>query len=165
MQGSSRRVLPLLVAVVTLSLGALRAEAHRSSDHCTREDAQNAAPGIDAADVPVRVTASTDAAIEVEASHPLPSVVVYGAARASGARSGWWTGRVSDRFNVRERLRSLKRLRLVRLFDDARITIFVGVNRSGVAGVHIQEQDPVAIGWIHHEAQADPVSWRANLLP
>jgi len=168
MHGTFRRAVTLftILGATVLSAAAARAENHRSIDHCTREDAQNASPGATERVALAAATDSTDAAIEAETTHPLPSVIVYGTPHAAAARHAWWTGTFIDQFDLRERLRSLRRLRLVRLWDDARITVFVGVNKAGVAGLHIQQQDPVATLWNHVPARSEPMGGlQANALP
>jgi len=47
MHGTFRRAVTLftILGATVLSAAAARAENHRSIDHCTREDAQNASPG------------------------------------------------------------------------------------------------------------------------
>ena len=168
MHGFFRRKITLfaIAGAMTLGTAGARAEGYLSLDHCTREDAQNAAPGTLE---PVNLSAavdSTDAAIEAEALHPLPSVTVYGPPHATTGHHSWWIGTFVDQFDLRERLRSLRRLRLVRLWDDARITVFFGVNKAGVAGLHIQQQDPVSTPWNHLPAHSEPMGGlQANALP
>lgn len=170
MHGFFRRAATLtaIAAALSLTAAAVRAESSLSLDHCTREDAQNAAPGTpDTLNAAAATAAdSTNAAIEAEALHPLPSVIVYGPPHAASAHHAWWIGTFVDQFDLRERLRSLRRLRLVRLWDDARITVFFGVNKAGVAGLHIQQQDPTSTPWNHVPAHSEPMGGlQANALP
>jgi len=168
MHGFFRRAATLgaVTGILVLVTAPARAEGYLSLDHCTREDAQNAAPGAPERVSDAAAADSTDAAIEAEALHPLPSVTVYGPPHVAGAHHAWWIGTFVDQFDLRERLRSLRRLRIVRLWDDARITVFFGVSKAGVAGLHIQQQDPTSTPWNHLPAHSEPMGGlQANALP
>jgi hypothetical protein len=129
MAGAPRDRLAVACALAALALGAAAA---RADEHCTREDAQSAA------------APETDA-IAAEASHALPAVTVESRPFPSPARRAFWppsfVEHFVDHFDLVTRLRAIKRLKIVPVFDNARVTVFFGVDRHGVAGLHIQQQD------------------------
>ena len=117
-----------------LATAAARGGERASLDHCTLEDAQTAEqPGGNA---------PAAAAMAVELAHPLPAAAVERPAPLALANAAWLPLRFVDHLDVGERIRSLRRVRLLRLWDDARLTVFLGLNRAGVAGLHFQRQDP-----------------------
>ena len=127
-----------LTAALALATTAARAGKQASLDHCTLEDARTAEQlgGASGANAPAA------AAMAVELAHPLPAATVERPAPHALPLTGWSPLRFVDHLELGERIRSLRRVRLLRLWDDARLTVFLGVDRAGVAGLHIQQQDP-----------------------
>jgi len=126
------------LAAACCALIALIAGTARADELCTREDAQAARHGAANASAPANAASET-VAIATEAAHPLPPVSVVPAALPAPARRGFWPAFV-EHFDLGTRLRAIKRLKIVPVFDNARVTVFLGVDRSGVAGLHIQQQ-------------------------
>jgi len=144
MTGGLRDALVAAGALIALALGVapVPAAAH-AGDQCTREDARSATAG--AADGgPGAMTAESNA-IAAEAALSLPTVTVESRALPSPPRHSFWAANFVehfvDHFDLGTRLRAIKRLKIVPVFDNARVTIFLGVDRRGVAGLHIQQQD------------------------
>jgi hypothetical protein len=84
-------------------------------------------------------------AIAAEVARPLPSVTLPATARVSSAtglvqRS--WPVRLVESIDVGARFKALSRLRILRLWDTPRVTVFFGVDHAGHAGLHVQQQDP-----------------------
>lgn len=129
MKGPLRDALRVACALTALTLASAAARADvRPDEHCTREDAQSAAaPEADG--------------IAAEAVHRLPEVTVESHALPATPRRGFWPALFVDHFDLATKLRAIKRLKIVPVFDNARVTIFLGVDRHGVAGLHIQQQD------------------------
>ncbi len=127
-----------LTAALALGTTAAQAGEPASLDHCTLEDAQTAEQLGGAAGG----NAPAAAAMAVELAHPLPAAAVERPAPHALPLAGWSPLRFVDHLELGERIRSLRRVRLLRLWDDSRLTVFLGVNRAGVAGLHIQQQDP-----------------------
>ena len=144
MDGARRDGLVLACALIALMAGPAPARADaRSGGQCTREDAQSAGPGAVDADGGPHPAASPEAsAIAAEAVHALPAVTVESRPFPAAPRRGFWPGLFVDHFDLATKLRAIRRLRIVPVFDNARVTIFLGVARHGVAGLHIQQQDP-----------------------
>jgi len=133
MPAAARRGTAVAGALVALALGAAPVGADALPEHeCTREDAQSAA------------APETDG-IAAEAVHALPAVTVESRPLPTPARRSFWppsfVERFVDHFDLAGRLRAIRRLKIVPVFDNARLTIFLGVDRRGVAGLHIQQQD------------------------
>lgn len=154
MAGAPRDGIAVACALLALTLGALPAWADaRPDEQCTREDAQSAA------------APATDG-IEAEAMHALPAVTVESRALPSPPRRSFWPpGFVEhfvDHFDLATRLRAITRLKIVPVFDNARLTVFFGIDRHGVAGLHIQQQDPNDLPpMLAHEAPFADVPLRA----
>lgn len=126
-----------LTLAVTLCVCQARADA-KHEHNCTREDVEAAEP----APMPLdRDPSTSSAALMVEALRPLPPAPARIAEPPPPPRRAW-TARFVDSFDVRERLRSLSRLRILRLWDSARVTVFFGLDHAGHAGLHVQQQDP-----------------------
>jgi len=127
------------MAVTCCAVIALLAGSACADELCTREDAQTARRGSSDASAPVNA-APESVAIAAEAVHALPTVTVEAPSMPAPPRRGFWPAFV-DHLDLGTRLRAIKRLKIVPVFDNARVTIFLGVDRSGVAGLHIQQQD------------------------
>ena len=127
-----------LALALVLAAAAARAGEESSLERCTREDAQTAEP-VAAAPGDNQPAA---AAIAAELAHPLPATTAERSAPHALPNAGWSPLRFVDHLELGERIRSLKRVRLLRLWDDSRLTVFFGLNRAGVAGLHFQQQDP-----------------------
>jgi hypothetical protein len=144
MNGASRDAVIVACALAALTLSpacAARAGA-RGEELCTREDAQTAGPGATDADGGPHPAAARQAnAISAETVHVLPAVTVDSRSLAPSARRGFWPALFVDHLDLATRLRAIRRLKLVPVFDNARITVFIGVDRHGVAGLHFQQQD------------------------
>jgi hypothetical protein len=145
MNGVLRGRLVAACALMALALGpaAVHATAHADAE-CTRDDARSAAGG-EAEGGPAASTPESNA-IAAEAAHTLPTVTVESRALPPPAphRSFWparFVDHFVDHFDFGTRLRAIRRLKIVPVFDNARVTIFLGVDRRGVAGLHIQQQD------------------------
>jgi hypothetical protein len=144
MTGALRDGLVASCALIALALTpmAVRANA-RAEAECTRDDARSAAGG----EIEGGPAASTpeSAAIAAEAAHMLPAVTVESRPLPAAARRGFWPVRFVDHFvdhfDLATKLRAIRRLKIVPVFDNARVTIFLGIDRRGVAGLHIQQQD------------------------
>jgi hypothetical protein len=113
---------------------------------CTREDAQSAGPGATNASAGPHPAAAPEAnAIAAEVVHSLPSVTVESHQLPTPARRASWPARLVDHFvdhfDLATKLRAIRRLKIVPMFDNARITVYLGVDHSGIAGLHIQQQD------------------------
>jgi hypothetical protein len=50
--------------------------------------------------------------------------------------------RFFDRDSLRAQIKSIRRLPLVRLFDNRQMSIYLGIDRKGVAGLHLQQRRP-----------------------
>ena len=84
-------------------------------------------------------------AIAAEVARPLPSVVLPANARvssATGLLQRSWPVRLVESIDVAAPFKALSRLRILRLWDTPRVTVFFGVDHAGHAGVHVQQQDP-----------------------
>jgi hypothetical protein len=133
MAGAPRDEIAVACALIALTLGAAPAHADaRQDERCTREDAQSAAaPEIDG--------------IEAEAMHALPTVTLDAHPLPPLEHRGIWppgfVAHFVDHFDLAARLRAIKHLRIVPVFDNARLTVFFGIDRHGVAGLHFQQQD------------------------
>jgi hypothetical protein len=133
MAGAPRDASAVACALMALTLGAAPARADpRQDERCTREDAEfAAAPEIDG--------------IGAEALHALPPVTVDARALPPLARRGIWppdfVTNFVDHLDLATRLRAIKHLKIVPVFDNARLTVFFGIDRHGVAGLHFQQQD------------------------
>ncbi len=113
---------------------------------CTREDAQSAGPGASNAIGGPHPAAAPEAnAITAEAVHTLPTVTVDSHQLPTLTRRASWPARLVDHFvdhfDLATKLRAIKRLKIVPMFDNARVTVYLGVDHSGIAGLHIQQQD------------------------
>ena len=144
MTGALRDALVAAGALIALTLGCAGARAdERPAAECTREDARVAAGAEGAGSTSA---ASESSAIAAEAAHTLPPVTVESQALQPAPHRAFWPVRFVDHFvdhfDLGAKLRALKRLKIVPVFDNARITVFLGVDRRGVAGLHIQQQDP-----------------------
>lgn len=120
-----------------LGLGTALADPRGPSGNCTREDVESADP------VPAALNqnpADASTAIIAEAVRPLPPAPARSFEPPAPRRA--WTARFVDSFDVGARLKALSRLRILRLWDSARVTVFFGLDRAGHAGLHIQQQDP-----------------------
>lgn len=127
------RVDRLAVACVLLALGTVGARADPLADErCTREDAQSAA-------------APEPDGIAAEAVHALPAVTVESPPLPTPASRRLWPVQFVEHFvdhlDLVTRLRAIRRLKIVPVFDNARVTIFFGLDRRGVAGLHVEPQD------------------------
>ncbi len=133
MAGTPRDGLTVACTLVALALGVAPAWSEaRADEQCTREDAQSAsAPETDG--------------IVAEAVHALPAVTVEASAMPSATRRRFWPPsfleHFVDHFDIATRLGAIKRLKLVPVFDNARLTVFIGIDRRGVAGLHFEQQD------------------------
>ncbi len=153
--------------MIALLLGPAPARAlSHPLDLCTREDVQSASAG--APDASARA-APEARAIAAETAHTLPAVSVEARPLPSPARRSSWPARLVDRFvdhfDLATRLRAMRRLKIVPVFDNSRITVFFGVDRRGVAGLHVQQQDPTdraAPLLARSEPLTDPPAWRAG---
>jgi hypothetical protein len=113
---------------------------------CTREDAQSAGPGAANASFGPHPAAAPEAnAIAAEVVHALPAVTVESRQLPTPARRASWPARLVenfvDHFDLATKLRAIRRLKIVPMFDNARVTVYLGVDHSGIAGLHIQQQD------------------------
>jgi hypothetical protein len=136
--------MPFAFATVALALAVAptHADPRAVDEHCTREDVQNAEPRPAVTHSGERDDESAAAAIVAETAHALPPVTVLAADLPADPRDAMGPTHFADRIGLIERLKSLRRLRLLRLWDSARITVFFGIDRKGVAGLHVQQQDP-----------------------
>ncbi len=144
MTGALRDGLVAACALIALGLSATSARATARADaECTRDDARSAAGG-EVRGGPAASTPEANA-IAAEAAQQLPTVTVESRALPATPRRSFWPARFVDHFvdhfDLATRLRAIRRLKLVPVFDNARVTIFIGVDRRGVAGLHIQQQD------------------------
>jgi hypothetical protein len=83
-----------------------------------------------------------DEAIAAEVAASLPPAPALLADVNVQPQPRFWFGRFVDHLDLRHRLSSIRFLKLVPLWDGRRLTIYVGVDRHGMAGLHIQQQDP-----------------------
>ena len=84
-------------------------------------------------------------AIAAEVARPLPTVALPANARVSsftGLIQHSWPVRLVESIDVGARFKALSRLRILRLWDSPRVTVFFGVDHAGHAGLHVQQQDP-----------------------
>jgi hypothetical protein len=106
---------------------------------CTREDVQSfgatATFSANENEPPLE-----SAAIAAEAARSLPPVLVY--APEVPPPSRFWPVRFVESIDMGARLKALSRLRILRLFDNSRVTVFLGIDHAGHAGLHVQQQDP-----------------------
>lgn len=120
-----------------LGMGAAVADPRGTTGNCTREDVASADPIPAAFD---RNSVDASAAIIAEVVRPLPPAPARSLEPLVPRRA--WTARFVDSFDVNARLQALSRLRILRLWDSSRVTVFFGLDHSGHAGLHIQQQDP-----------------------
>jgi hypothetical protein len=144
MTGALRDAAVAACALIALALEPTAVRAGpRAADQCTREDSRAATAG-EAEGAPGVATPETNA-IAAEAAHTLPTVTVEAHAFPPPSHRSFWPAQFVDHFvdhfDLATRLRAIKRLKIVPVFDNARVTIFLGVDRRGVAGLHIQQQD------------------------
>ena len=169
MTGVLRPALAAACALTALAFGtpAALADAH-AGDQCTREDARSATAG-EAEGGPGTRTPEANA-ISAEAAHALPAITVEGRPLQASVHRRFWPAEFVDHFvdhfDLATRLRAFKRLKLVPVFDNARVTIFIGVDRRGVAGLHIQQQDATDLPPLlaRNEPVADGMPFRAGPL-
>ena len=86
-----------------------------------------------------------DEAIAAEVAAPLPPAPPMAADSPTQPRPRFWLGRFVDHLDLRHRLASIKMLKLVPLWDGRRLTVYFGVDRHGMPGLHIQQQDPAYV--------------------
>lgn len=130
---------PVCACALALGLAtAGPAEGARPRDrHCTREDARAAFPAPSG-----HVGGSTLAeALAVEAARPLPVARVLGRDAAVPPTASLRAAPFSDHRDLASRLRTVRRLTLVPFYDDAWVTVFLGLDRRGVPGLHFQSQE------------------------
>jgi hypothetical protein len=125
-----------------LACGAPGGPRHGASrpareSRCTLEDARTATPDAVSGSDPRGVAA----AVAAEAARPLPRVVDSTVELRNAARHVWSPARFSDHVDLVNRLRSLRRLKLLPVWDDARVTVFFGLDRAGHAGLHFEQQE------------------------
>ncbi len=123
--------------LLALSTGAALADPRGPIGNCTREDVESADPVQLAVD---RDPFNASTAIIAEAVRPLPPPPARFLEPPVQRRA--WTARFVDSFEFGARLRALSRLRILRLWDSSRVTVFLGIDHAGHAGLHIQQQDP-----------------------
>ncbi|MCX7058583.1 MAG: hypothetical protein NTZ79_15750 [Proteobacteria bacterium] len=82
-----------------------------------------------------------DAAIAAEVAQILPHVATQ-AGNPSSPQHQAMLARFVDHLDLARRLQSLHSLKLLPLWDSGRFSVFLGVDRHGMAGLHIQQQDP-----------------------
>ena len=123
--------------MLALSFAAAHADPRGPTGNCTREDVESADPVAVASD---RNSADASAAIIAEIVRPLPPAPARAFEPPAARRA--WTARFVDSFDVGARLKALSRLRILRLWDSSRVTVFFGLDHAGHAGLHIQQQDP-----------------------
>jgi hypothetical protein len=129
-----------LAAVIACAApGGARHGATRTArdSRCTLEDARTATPDARSGSDPRGVAA----AVAAEAARPLPRVVDSTVELRNTARHVWTPARFSDHVDLVQRLRSLRRLKLLPVWDDARVTVFFGLDRAGHAGLHFEQQE------------------------
>ena len=115
---------------LALVLAAAPALAERRAGHggCTREDVASAAPG--------------DTAILAEISRPLPRPLALPAVSVPPLRPVL-NLTFAPPTDLGHRLRpTLQQYSMLRLWDSPHVRIFLGLDRSGRAGLHVQQQDP-----------------------
>jgi hypothetical protein len=84
-----------------------------------------------------------DAAIAAEVAAALPRAPrETGTTQEPPARPRFWLGRFVDHLDLANRISHIKSLKLVPLWDGRRLTVYFGVDRRGMPGLHIQQQDP-----------------------
>lgn len=86
-----------------------------------------------------------DDAIAAEVAQVLPHVSPSAAGAPVAPPQSFWLERFVDHFDMGRRLRSIHSLKLVSLWDSRHVSVFVGVNRRGMPGLHIQQQDPAYV--------------------
>ncbi|MBS0375396.1 MAG: hypothetical protein JSR73_12530 [Proteobacteria bacterium] len=134
------------VCACALALGLAAAAPARPAPpgdrHCTREDARAAFPA------PIgHVGGSTLAeALAVEAARPLPFARSTGPDAAVPLVTSLRATPFSDHRDLASRLRGVRRLKLVPVYDDAWVTVFLGLDRRGVPGLHVQQQQGDDLG-------------------
>ena len=106
---------------------------------CTREDVQNAG-AVATVSSDEREPPLENSAISAEVARTLPPVIVYSPEVPPPSR--FWPVRFVESIDMGARLKALSRLRILRLFDNSRVTVFLGIDHAGHAGLHIQQQDP-----------------------
>ena len=129
--------LACLTLLLVLGSAFAHADPRGATRDCTREDVESADPIAAASD---RNSAGASTAIIAEAVRPLPPAPARTSEPPVPRRA--WTARFVDSFDVGARLKALSRLRILRLWDSSRVTVFFGLDRAGHAGLHIQQQDP-----------------------
>ena len=141
MNGTTSAAVGILGVMMTLAAIAapVLSDSGTRLRRCTREDAQTLSPPPSQAGADPTIAAA-NAAISAEVARTLPAVQVR--AQDNPAPRRFWTVRLVDSIDVGA-LRALSRLRILRLWDSARVTVFLGVDYAGHAGLHVQQQDPI----------------------
>ena len=126
-----------LTLLLALCAGAASADPRAGAGNCTREDVESVDP---LALAPDGNSPDASTAIIAEAVRPLPPAPARMFEPPAPRRA--WTARFVDSIDVGARLKALSRLRILRLWDSSRVTVFFGLDHAGHAGLHIQQQDP-----------------------
>lgn len=149
MSGNSRRWRSMRCALGALAFAACVATPAHAKGHkprrvapgnCTIVDAYMAQPATQS----LGSDAPADAAVAAEAMRKLPAAPLAGPVALPVPSTMVAAASFRDRTSLNSRLKSIKRLMFVRLWDTPKVSVYVGVNRAGVAGLHFQQQDPDA---------------------
>jgi hypothetical protein len=136
------RALGALIAL-TLAAAAACANPGAAARYCTREDV-NSASRTPSGSSTAPDSGPAAIAIAAEASRWLPPPP-RGAATApiDEVRLASSTFAVpAARGSLIDRLRVTPRLRVLRLWDSSKLTVFFGMDRRGLPGLRVERQDP-----------------------
>lgn len=124
-----------LSTVACACLGLLVAAARAESPSPT-------AVGVPAAVGMPRPAELLAQAIAAEAARPLPPYPLPAPTPGTAGHRAFGLQPFADHYDPAQQLRSLRHLRVLRLWDNTRVSVFFGVNRAGLPGLHFQQRDP-----------------------
>ncbi len=83
-----------------------------------------------------------EAAIAAEVAAALPPAPHDTTPIAVAARPRFWLAGLVDHLDLRNRIHSLQLLKFVHVWDSRRFSVYFGLDRHGLPGLHIARQDP-----------------------
>jgi hypothetical protein len=104
--------------------------------------AADSAPNAGTSNAQDEAGAAFAAALAAEATRPLPRLPPAELATPSARMRAFGVLYFADHEDPKGQLRALRHFRLLRLWDDNHVSVFVGVNHGGLPGLHIQRRDP-----------------------
>ncbi|GEM_PF-4519186 len=121
-----RRLLGALLALLLAATPAL-ADRRAPPKSCSREDTNLIVP--------------RDGGLLAEVVRRLPPPGSAAAAPLPPLQPALVT-RFQEQGDLGVQLRAMRRFSVLRLWDSPHVRVFLGIDRSGLAGLHVQERDP-----------------------